>query len=89
MKKLACIKKLSAYEIACGGIEKYIFSECHLFKTYAELYKEHNIYHVRCFKSTKGCSVLDRIMWEDCSTLTESRRLVSKLFKHMKLKKEI
>ena len=67
------MKKLSAYELACGKVENLFFDKTHLFETKIELYVEHGAYHVRGFKHVVNSSSSTRLFWEVFDTLSEAR----------------
>ena len=72
------MKKLTAYELCCGGVQTRTISECELFISYIELYKENSTYHVRAFKRVKGSSSVDRLAWENFDKLTDAREYFTK-----------
>lgn len=79
------MKDLTAYQLACGNVQKIILEQDDLFLTDMELYKEHNAFHIRCFKKVKNSSSCDHISWEVFDKLTEARYYWNKMIKFYKL----
>lgn len=74
--------RITAYGFACGYVQ-LIENE----KVHKELYKEHNVYHVRSlYNNTPKLSTIFSghtshkfIIWESFPTLSEARKLFSKI----------
>ena len=64
---------LSAYGLLCGYIQKNI-----TWAYETQLYKEHNIYHVRNIQTSDG-EKRTIIFWECYETLTEAKKQYKKL----------
>jgi predicted metal-dependent hydrolase len=63
------MENLSAYQLACGGIQTY--AKLHQSaKITLTLWREHGVYHVRSHNHDSH----RRLVWECKRTLTEARR---------------
>ena len=63
---------LSAYGLACGYVDSWRNRET---GEYAELYKEHGVYHVRLFVDNK------RLVWDSFYLLAEARKRFKEIAK--------
>lgn len=79
------MKKLSMFELKCGGVQNETVDAGHLYYIRIELYMQHAAYHVRAFKHVVGSSSCDRIAWNVFDTLKEAQKNFKEL-KKLKLR---
>lgn len=72
---------LKAYDLSCGKVQKENINVTYLYYVTIELYKEHNVYHVRAFNHFRGSSVSDRLAWDTYNKVKDARKRYKELKK--------